>query len=176
MNATINFTANLLMIGSWHLLRLPKNASAKLPSRGMNMAEGTINGFRFQGPLEPDGEGGHWLRVDHAMREATDGEVGATMTLAIEAAKQWPEPQVPPDLEKALVTNQRTQELWLNITTKARWEWIRWIRSTQNPETRKIRIEKACSMLHAGKRRPCCFNSSLCTEPSVSKNGVLLVQ
>ncbi len=161
-------------IGSWAILRLPMNASAKLPSRGMAMADGTINGFHFQGPLEPDGQGSHWLRVDNAMRQATGAEAGLTMTLAIEAAEEWPEPRVPPDLEKALATNQGVQERWLNITTKARWEWIRWTRSTKNPETRKIRIEKACSMLLSGKRRPCCFNSSLCTEPSVSKNGVLL--
>ena len=139
------------------------------------MVEGTINGFHFQAPLEPDGEGGHWLRVDPAMRDATGGKVGATLTLAIGAAKKWPEPQLPDDLEKALATNPSVQELWLKITTKARWEWIRWIRSTNNPQTRKIRIEKACSMLVSGKRRPCCFNSSQCTEPSVSKNGVLLV-
>ena len=138
------------------------------------MADGTINGFHFQAPLEPDGEGSHWLRIDNAMRETIGAEAGEAMTLAINALKEWPEPLVPPDLEKALATNQGAQELWLSITTKARWDWIRWLRSTKNPETRRIRIEKACSMLNSGKRRPCCFNSSRCTEPSVSKNGVLL--
>ena len=34
--------------GSWTFLVLPKNASAKLPSRGMTAIEGTINGFPFQ--------------------------------------------------------------------------------------------------------------------------------
>ncbi|PYU69083.1 MAG: hypothetical protein DMG49_14295 [Acidobacteria bacterium] len=34
--------------GSWTLLTLPKNASAKLPSRGMTMVEGTIDGFPFR--------------------------------------------------------------------------------------------------------------------------------
>jgi len=32
----------------------PKNASAKLPSRGMTAIEGTLNGFPFQGTLEPE--------------------------------------------------------------------------------------------------------------------------
>ena len=36
---TIHFNAKLFKIGSWTLLRLPKNASAVLPSRGMTMIE-----------------------------------------------------------------------------------------------------------------------------------------
>ncbi len=57
--STIRFEAKLFKIGSWTLLKLPKSASAKLPSRGMTMVEGTINGFRFQAALEPDGKGSH---------------------------------------------------------------------------------------------------------------------
>ena len=41
---------------SWTFLILPKNASAKLPSRGMTVIEGTINGVPFQTVLEPDGQ------------------------------------------------------------------------------------------------------------------------
>ena len=40
---------------SWTFLILPKNASAKLPSRGMTTVEGTIDGYAFQAVLEPDG-------------------------------------------------------------------------------------------------------------------------
>src|SRR6202008_3800501 len=36
---------------SWSFLVLPKNASAKLPSRGMTAVEGTLNGFPFQATL-----------------------------------------------------------------------------------------------------------------------------
>jgi hypothetical protein len=50
--------------GSWTFLILPKNASAKLPSRGMTAIEGTLNGFAFQAMLEPDGKKSHWLKVD----------------------------------------------------------------------------------------------------------------
>lgn len=57
--STISFNAKLFKIGSWTLCRLPKSASAKLPSRGMTMVAGTINGFRFQAALEPDGIGSH---------------------------------------------------------------------------------------------------------------------
>jgi len=48
---------------SWSFLVLPKNASAKLPSRGMTAIKGTLNGFPFQATLEPDGQKSHWLKV-----------------------------------------------------------------------------------------------------------------
>ena len=68
--STIHFEAQLYTIGSWTILRLPESASAKLPSRGMTMVSGTINGAPFQALLEPDGRYGlgqtssHWFRPD----------------------------------------------------------------------------------------------------------------
>ena len=47
----IHFEAMLSTIGLWTILRLPKEASAKLPSRGQIMLEGTIHGFHFQNCL-----------------------------------------------------------------------------------------------------------------------------
>ena len=172
--ATISFESRLLKIGAWTLLRLPNSASAKLPSRGMVMAKGTIDGFYFQAALEPDGKGGHWLKVDNAMRKAIGADAGGTAKLAIEPIKKWPEPGVPDDLKKALAADQRAHNLWMGITPNSRWDWIRWINATKNPETRSIRIEKTLSKLKSGKRTACCFDRSQCTEPEVSKNGVLL--
>jgi Domain of unknown function (DUF1905) len=40
--------------------------------------------------------------------------------------------------------------------------------------TRAIRIEKTLSKLRSGKRAACCFNRSQCTDPSMSRKGVLL--
>jgi hypothetical protein len=172
--STISFEAEFYKVGSWTILRLPKSASAQLPSRGMTTVEGTINGFPFQAPLEPDGKGSHWFRLDKPMREAAGADAGDTVMLAIEPAKEWTEPQVPEDLESALAADPQTQSLWMGCTTIARWDWIRWINATAQQETRRRRIEVAFSKLRSGMRRPCCFNRAMCTEPYVSKNGVLL--
>jgi hypothetical protein len=166
----IHFTATPFKIGSWTILKLPKPASAKLPSRALVMVEGTMNGLRFQAPLEPDGEGSHWFRLNKTMREAA----GNATSVVIEPIQSWPEPKVPADLKKALAATPQAQKTWIDTTTLARWEWIRWVRSTRNPETRKKRIEMTCSKLTAGEKRPCCFDRSQCTEPAVSKGGVLL--
>lgn len=67
--STIRFEAKLFEIDSWTILLLPKSASAKLPSRGMTMVEGIINGFPFKAVLEPDGRGSHWFRVDETLQK-----------------------------------------------------------------------------------------------------------
>lgn len=145
---------------SWTFLTLPKEASAKLPSRGQTTVEGTLNGFPFRATLEPDGQGGHWLKVTRKMREAAGAQVGDVVTLEIAPVAEEPEPRVPADLRKALAAAPNARELWLAITPIARRDWIHWIVSAKQAETRARRIRNACSMLAAGKRRPCCFDRS----------------
>ena len=160
--STIRFSAKLFRpkstekIGSWTLLTLPKSASAKLP-RGMTMVEGTINGFPFRAALEPNGKASHWLRVNKAMRDAAGADAVGTVTVEITRAGEEPATRVPMDLRKALAAAPLAQTLWADITPIARRDWILWISSAKQPETRRRRIEKACSMLASGKRRVCCF-------------------
>ena len=160
---TIRFSARLFRpkatekIGSWVLLTLPKNASAKLPSRGITMVEGTINGFPFRAALEPNGKGSHWLKVNKALHDAAGADAGDAVTVEITRAGEEPETRVPMDLRKALAAAPLAQALWADITPIARRDWILWISSAKQSETRKRRIEKACAMLASGKRRVCCF-------------------
>ena len=170
----IRFRAKLTTIGSHTILRLPRTASAKLPSRGLSLVEGTFNGRRFQTALEPDGKGSHWFRVSDAMLKSARAAVSDSVFLEIAPIAHWPEPEVPPDLKVALEDDPRARSLWIDITPLARWDWIRWISATRNADTRAIRIEKTLSKLKSGKRAACCFNRSQCTDPSVSRNGVLL--
>jgi Domain of unknown function (DUF1905) len=85
----IRFEARAQRTGGSTVLRLPDDASAKLPSRGQVAVNGVMNGHAFQTVLEPDGRRGHWLKF------------------------------------------------------------------------------------RSGKRRPCCFDLAACTDPDLSKNGVL---
>jgi hypothetical protein len=155
--------------GSWTFLTLPKNASAKLPSRGMTAIEGTINGVPFQAVLEPDGQKSHWLKVDRKLRDAAGADEGDVVTLEIAPAAAEPEPTVPADLREALATaGSKARGLWSDITPNARRDWIQWITSAKQPETRARRIKNACSMLAAGKRRVCCFDRSGFYDKSLS--------
>jgi hypothetical protein len=161
--STIRFSAQLVRSESaektvsWSLLTLPKHASAKLPSRDMTVVEGTINGFPFRAALEPNGKGSHWLRVNQAMHDAAGADAGDTVSVEITRVEEEPETRVPVDLRQALSAAPLVQALWADITPMARQNWILWISSAKQPETRRSRIEKACDMLASGKRRVCCF-------------------
>jgi hypothetical protein len=147
--------------GSWTFLVLPKNASAKLPSRGMTAIEGTINGFPFQATLEPDGKKSHWLRVGRKLGKSAGAEADDIVMLEIVPAGKETELEVPTDLRKALAAaDSKARAVWSDITANARRDWIHWITSPKQAETRARRIKNACSMLAGGKRRPCCFDRS----------------
>jgi hypothetical protein len=162
-NPTIRFTAELpppdatKKAASSSLLTLPKNGSAKLPSRGTTTVEATINGFPFRAALEPNAKGTHSLKMTKALRAAADADVGKTVRVEITRVEDEPEPRPPAELREALAAAPRAQATWTNITPMARRDWILWITSAKQDETRLIRIKKACSMLATGKRRVCCF-------------------
>lgn len=165
-NPTIRFRATLSRPAenaraAWTFVALPRDASAKLPSRALVSVSGTFNGVPLRATLEPDGQGGHWLKVDQMLREAADAKVGDLVTLEIEPVKKEPEPAVPPDLRKSLAkAAPKSRAVWSDITPIARRDWIQWITSAKLAETRARRIQSACDKLAKGKRRPCCFDRS----------------
>jgi hypothetical protein len=167
----IRFTAKLLRPaegGSWTFLVLPKDASAKLPTRGMTTVEGTINGHPFLATLDPDGQKSHWLKVTRKMSESAGIVAGDMVTLEISSAAEELEPTVPADLKKALAAAPKARALWSDITTVARQDWVLWITSAKQPETRARRIKNACEMLAGGKKRVCCFDRSGFYDKSLS--------
>jgi hypothetical protein len=176
----INFEAKLVNINNWTIIHLPVTASAQLPSRGMCMVGGTINGVPFKALLEPDGKYGpglkpsHWFRPDEKLLKDISAKAGDTVKVSLEPTTDWIEPEVPDDLKKALSSSPKAEALWKDITPMARWDWIRWIRAVKTLETRQKHVEVALDKLNKGMRRPCCFNRNLCSEPHVSKNWVLL--
>ncbi len=176
----ITFKTKLIKIKVWTVLHLPEEASTKLPSRGMIMVKGEINGVPFKTLLEPDGKYGpgikpsHWFRPDEKLLNDAKAKAGDIAEVSIEPTKEWVEPEVPEDLKKALSTSSKAQELWNDITPLARWDWIRWIRAVKTEETLKKHLEVMLDKLNKGMRRPCCFNRNLCSEPYVSKNWVLI--
>ncbi len=170
----VEFKANVSTVRDTRLVRLPNAASSHLPSRGLVIVNGVINGYEFQAPLEPDGRKGHWLNLDQAVFQAIDLMPGDEVELSIEPSEYWPEPAVPSDLQAALDNDPKAKTAWEKTTPAARWDWIRSVRSTKNPETRARRIKTACDKLRSGKPRQCCFNRSECTFPELTKAGVLL--
>jgi Bacteriocin-protection, YdeI or OmpD-Associated/Domain of unknown function (DUF1905) len=141
-------------------LVLPASASAKLSTRGSTTVEGAINGHAFKAVLQPDGQRSHWLKLTAGMLKGAAAGVDEEVTLEITPASKEMESVVPPDFRKALSGNPVAKALWTDITPIARRDWILWITTAKQAETRARRIQNACNMLAAGKRRVCCFDRS----------------
>lgn len=75
-----------------------------------------------------------------------------------ESSGEESDPRVPTDLLQALAAVPTAMAKWVGLTPIARRDFISWLDSAKQAETRGRRIEKACSMLLAGKRRPCCYS------------------
>jgi hypothetical protein len=171
---TIRFAAALYTIDTATVVRLPEEVSRRLPSRGQVAVQASVNGHAFCTVLEPDGVKGHWMKVDGELQRATGIRAGDSVEFAIETSRDWPEPAVPADLATALAAAPRKiRDMWTDITPMARWEWVRWVNATANPVVRARRVAVSIDKMNSGKRRPCCFDLSACTDPAVSKNGKL---
>ena len=138
------------------LLNVPEWVSKQFPSRGMTKVEGTINGHPFRTALEPNTSGSHWLRVNKAMVKGAGAHAGDTVRLAILGPE--PEPTVPADIWVALTATHEAKALWDDLTTMGRRDWVRWIESAKQPETRIRRVTRTVEQLSSGKRRACCVN------------------
>lgn len=64
---------------------------------------------------------------------------------------------VPDDLRKALSSNPAALAKWNNLTPLARNEWICWVTFVKKPGTRREHVERVCTELLEGMRRPCCW-------------------
>jgi hypothetical protein len=157
---------------AWTFLTLPPAASAKLPSRAQVSVQGTLNDASFTATLDPDGKGGHWLKVPRKLRESAGAQPRDVVSLEITPLAKEPEPKIPADLRRALTdAPPEARNVWKATTPLARRDWIHWITSAKQAETRQRRIVSACDMLAKGKKRPCCFDRSGMYSKSLAAPG-----
>ena len=60
--------------------------------------------------------------------------------------------KTPKDLKNALSNNEQANAAWSSITSIAKRDFVTWIESAKQPETRMRRITIACDKLASGKR------------------------
>ncbi len=64
---------------------------------------------------------------------------------------------LPADLKKALASDPKAKTQWQALTPISRRDFISWIESAKQAETRTRRVAVAIDKLASGKRRPCCY-------------------
>jgi uncharacterized protein YdeI (YjbR/CyaY-like superfamily) len=58
------------------------------------------------------------------------------------------------NLFTALAANPKAKTQWRDLNSTERRDFIGWMDSVKEPAKHKRRVEEACAMLAAGKRRP----------------------
>ncbi len=64
---------------------------------------------------------------------------------------------LPADFRRAILADAKAKELWPGFTPLARNEWICWVTSAKQEETRQRRIVVGLDKMRSGLRRPCCW-------------------
>jgi hypothetical protein len=154
--STIRFKGELVKSSSWGVV-LPKNVSVKFEGSEDLSTEGTINYLPFKSSIQSANINECILIFDKKMREAVGRDKNEVINIEITKLGEEQETRMPTDFSKALEADKTAKEMWVDITPVARRDWIFWIISAKHDETRKNRIEKACSKLSSGMRRVCCF-------------------
>ena len=67
------------------------------------------------------------------------------------------DPKLPADLRKILDATAQTKAQWDGLTPIGRRDFVSWIESAKQRQTRKRRVESVPSRLASGKRQPCCY-------------------
>lgn len=149
---TIRFTSTIEANKSGYLVTLSKSAVKALSSETKIMVEGTMHGFPFRAVIESNA-----LRISESLRKAMNAKPNDEVTVEITRIGEEAEVRVPVDFQQALAASPKAKALWDDVTPMARREWVRWIASAKQGETRVRRIEVGIDKLLHGMRRPCCF-------------------
>ena len=65
--------------------------------------------------------------------------------------------ELPADMRKAILADQKILAIWEDITPLARNEWICWTITCAKAETRAKHIVVMRDKMLKGERRPCCW-------------------
>ncbi len=153
----LTFTAELWspMEGKgWTFANLPAASSAALGKKSRVPVEATVGGQTFRVSCFPDGKGGHTIQMNAAMREATGAGHGDKVTFSLKLSTDDVVVEVPAALAKALKKDKGASGQWSSITPKAQAEWIAWITSAKQEETKVARTAKTVERLRKGAKRP----------------------
>ncbi len=76
---------------------------------------------------------------------------------------------VPKDIRNILEKDPDLREIWNDLTSIARNEWICWVTIVKKEETHKDHLKRLQEDLKSGKKRPCCWPGCPHRNPKAKK-------
>lgn len=144
----------------WAFARVPPEISRSHLRRGRITASILLGKTKFDALMEPDGELGHWFRIPAEVKRDEAIEYGQEARFALASLSKQPDPQIPASFSKRLASNPVALATWEKTSVLAKIDWIHWMESAKQAQTRNKRQQDAIDMLQDGKVRVCCFDPS----------------
>ncbi len=138
-------------VGTWTFLNIPLEISTTFGSKGQVRIKGTINGYPYRSSALPMGDGSHYLVVGKDIRQHIAAVQGNKVKVTMELDMEERHADVPEELKRALSDQPQAAAAFEKMTYSHQKEWINWIMSAKQAETRLRRVEKALSLIKQGK-------------------------
>jgi hypothetical protein len=156
MDAKKKFKTKIVSIGpsgAWSELQVQFDVEKEWGSRARVSVKGTINGFAFRSSIFPDGEGGHTMMVNKAMKEGGKAAAGDTVIVEMEPDTRPRTITLPKGFKAALARSAKARAVFESFSPSHRRAYVDWITQAKRDETRVARITKAIEMIAAGKKK-----------------------
>ncbi len=148
--ATLSFEAVIYRVGQLRCVDVPAEVSAALGSGERTPVLVRIADREGQTSLVPKRDGGHRLFLAAAVRKAAGVDAGDRAWLEVRPDPRGGEPELPPELVRALARVAGGMEELLARSPADRRQLVRWISAPDSPQARGRRVAKAVGMVMAG--------------------------
>ena len=138
--------------GAWTFLKVPPEVTKALGTRARIPVRGTVGGASVVGSLMPDGDGGHYLVVAKAVREAARVDVGDAVSVVLEVDASERRVEVPAELAAALAQDAQAKASFEAFSYSHQKEYVDFITEAKKEETRQRRLQTALGMLERGEK------------------------
>lgn len=139
--------------GAWVVLPIPFDVESAFGARGRVSVCGTLNGASFRNSIFPNGNGTHHMMVNKQLQRDAGTGPDAEVDVVIQLDTASRAEKIPSDFARALAVSAQAANLFREFSDSSKNEFIRWIDSAKQKETREARVKKAVERIEAGKKR-----------------------
>lgn len=147
----MTFTGILEKSQSGAVIRLPFDPNEAWGSRERHHIAGTIHGIAYRGPVQSK-DGYYYLSVGAAWLRDAKIALGTQVEVVIAPEGRQVE-DMPEDIAAALSANPQARAFFESLPTFYRKNYLRWLDSAKQTQTRTARIQELVRLLAAGQRQ-----------------------
>lgn len=136
-------------------VEFPFDVEAEFGTRGQVKVKATIDGrVEYRGSLATMGHRCHILGLTQQIRKDLGKQPGDVVHIVLRQDTEPRTVEVPSDLQEVLARDSAVQAFFASLSYTSQKEYVRWIESAKQEETRKRRLERAFSLLKERRRHP----------------------